>query len=741
MVWLKNFGSVKEVWLNCNIKMNMDQFVSKLRNTVSQVAYQVNSSVSTIIPGNPIHREYETLKLRCTYGCPGFVWAVHDAVKRESASLKASLKDAIGPNMLPAATPNQTSSTDLDNQLTDKTLYSVFVFDKSQLDAVQNKADRERVLEHLKKGITQLTRLRHPSVLVVHHPIEESRSSLAFVAEHVYGNLDSILKEQRSTRIEEKVTKDLVDLSQDLGPKDSDYRNNGCQLDELQIKAGLLQLCDGLKFLHSAKMLHRNLCLENIFVDSNNTWKIAGFDFSCRAQTGPTGNTSSQATENLQIVEYDPVVRNLPTFPSLKTIYNDLPTSILPNWSCTAPEQSNSDQVSFPSDVYSLGILSCALLGQDSDMVDLSYEYGLMSDTYRRGIKFRELADRLSPSYKTSVMKFAAINVDSRPSLDDFENLALFKDYQVQAIRDLDSQFAWDRLRKIDFFNRLRDILPKLSHQVKVNRVAQSLVRELINMDMLPYVLPNILIIAKDCTPTEFKFKIFPHLKAPFRVLEPKSVPLMLLDNLVVLADRSKLCLPDFQTSAFTLIQYLLKSDQQMQEKCLNVLPTVKKFIDDKSMTSMILPEIGNLIKTTLMQTIRVKALDSLGSMVDSMEKGIVERQVLTMVFEIPTKEPEVIVASTSVIKRIVHESKVDLTKELIAIRILPFLIPLTAEKDLNLQQFDALMILIKKLMDRVEREQREVLGRRHQASTQKSSALILDNNTFKGSNHFQLIN
>lgn len=721
--------------------MNMDQFVSKLRNTVSQVAYQVNTSVSTIIPGNPIHREYETLKLRCNYGCPGFVWLVHDAIKRESASLKASLKDAIGPNMLPASTLTQPQPKGDDDQPVDKQLYSVFVFDKTQLDCLQNKSERERVLEHLKKGVTQLTRLRHPSVLIVHHPIEESRSSLAFVTEHVYGNLDSILKQQRSSRVEKRTNKDLVDLSQDLGPKDSDYRNNVCQLDELQVKAGLLQLCDGLKFLHTAKMLHRNLCLENIFVDSNNTWKIAGFDFSCRAQPNEQTNVSPNGANNLQIVEYDPVVHNLPTFPSLKTIYNDLPTSIIPNWSCSAPEQSNSDLVSFPSDIYSLGIISCALLGSDSDMVDLSYEYGLISDTYKRGIKFRELADRLRPDCKTSIMKFASINVDSRPSLDDYENLAIFRDYQVQAIRDLDSQFAWDRLRKIDFFNRLRDILPKLSHQVKVNRVAQSLVKELINMDMLPFVLPNILIIAKDSTPSEFKSKIFPHLRGPFRVLEPQSVPLMLLDNLVVLADRAKLCLSDFQVIAFTLVQYLLKSNHQMVEKSLQILPKVKRFIDDRSMTTMILPEIGNLIRTTLTQSIRVKSLDCLSSMVDTMEKNTVERQVLSIVFEIPTREPEVIVAATSVIKKIVHESKVDLTKELIAIRILPFLVPLAAETDLNLQQFDNLMGLIKKLLDRVDREQREVLGRKHQATAYKSSPLVLGGSDFKGSNHFQLIN
>lgn len=385
-----------------SMNLNVDSFVSKLRNTVSQVAYQVNSSVNTIIPGNLIHREYETLKLRCTHGCPGLTWNIYDAVKRDSVSIKASIKDAIGVNLV----PNQIETSLEDKSNIDKQLYSVFLFDKSQLDRLSNKVDRETALEHIKKGITQLTRLRHPAVLTVHHPIEESRSSLAFVTEHVYGHLDSILKEQRTKRVV-PAKKNLVDLTQDSGPKDSDYQDDSCQLDEVQIKAGLLQICDGLKFLHNdAKMLHRNLCLDNIFVDSNNTWKIAGFDFSCQQLSLANQASLNKANDvGLQIVEFVPKSTNLPTFPSLRTIHPSLPTNIVPNWSCSAPEHSNSDQVSFPSDVYSLGIISCALLGRDMDMIDLSYEYGLISDTYKRGIHFRELSEKLPANIKTSIMK------------------------------------------------------------------------------------------------------------------------------------------------------------------------------------------------------------------------------------------------------------------------------------------------------------------------------------------------
>lgn len=710
----------------------MDSFVSKLRSTVSQVAYQVNTSVNTIIPGNLIHREYETLRFRCTYGNPGLIWSVFDAVKRDSASIKASLKDAIGTNLIPSQVNGDLDEANEQRNINERKLFSVFLFDKNQLDNTP-RSDREAVLEHIKKGVTQLTRLRHPAILTVHHPLEESRSSLAFVTEHVFGHVDSILKEQRGRRVKpnEKQAGNLVDLSQDLGPKDSDYQQGTCQLDEIQIKAGLLQVCDGLKFLHNgAKILHRNLCLENIFVDSNNTWKIAGFEFSCnhtQSQTGPNGSESAATDISLNIVEFTPKQINSPLYPSLRFTCKTNPSVIVPNWSCSAPEHSNCDQVTLSSDVYSLGIVSCALLGKDADLADLSYEYGLMSDTYKRGIRLRELADKLPTNFKSIIMKYAAINAESRPTLDDYQNLAIFADQQVQAIRDLDSQFGWDRLRKIDFFNRLRDILPCLSHQLKINRIAQSLFQDFVDPEMIPYVLPNILIIAKDSTPTEFKTKIFPNLKASFRILEPKSVPNMLLDNLEILGDRARHCLPEFQQTAFTLIKYLLKMDQQMQEKCLLVLPRVKRYVDEKSLSELIVPELKRLQKETTVQCIRVKILECLKDMVDIMSQRMVTHHVLSLLLEMPAQEADVIAATTSLVRMMSNCSNVQLDKELISNKILPLLVPFTTKGDLHLQQFDQLMSLIKQLMDRIEREQRDILSRKSKAAGQKSSALVLN--------------
>lgn len=48
------------------------------------------------------------------------------------------------------------------------------VFEKKVLDRY-SKRDKDIIIDSLKKGVTQLTKLRHPKILSVLHPLEESR--------------------------------------------------------------------------------------------------------------------------------------------------------------------------------------------------------------------------------------------------------------------------------------------------------------------------------------------------------------------------------------------------------------------------------------------------------------------------------------------------------------------------------------------------------------------------------------
>ena len=56
---------------------------------------------------------------------------------------------------------------------------------------------------------------------------------------------------------------------------------------DVEIKYGLLQLSEGLTFLHSsAKMLHRNIGPESIMINEQGAWKICGFEYCLASSSG-----------------------------------------------------------------------------------------------------------------------------------------------------------------------------------------------------------------------------------------------------------------------------------------------------------------------------------------------------------------------------------------------------------------------------------------------------------------------
>ena len=100
---------------------------------------------------------------------------------------------SVSPNSISIAGPWKIY--DAKKKSTGKT-YSVFVFDKKSLDAHANSLGRsggnsfkrtiEEVVERLKKEASSLAKLRHPNILELVEPVEETRGGgLQFVTEAV----------------------------------------------------------------------------------------------------------------------------------------------------------------------------------------------------------------------------------------------------------------------------------------------------------------------------------------------------------------------------------------------------------------------------------------------------------------------------------------------------------------------------------------------------------------------------
>jgi SCY1-like protein 2 len=113
-----------------------------------------------------------------------------------------------------------------------------------------------------------LARLRHPNVLELVEPVEDTRGGgLQFVTEPVTTSLASLLQE-----------KDEQERAGGIGGRSSRYvtedsdgvrRRREIEIDELEIQKGLLQVSKALEFLHeNAGLVHGNLTPESVLINA-----------------------------------------------------------------------------------------------------------------------------------------------------------------------------------------------------------------------------------------------------------------------------------------------------------------------------------------------------------------------------------------------------------------------------------------------------------------------------------------
>ena len=156
---------------------------------------------------------------------------------------------------------------------------SVFVFERKSLEVSTGgfgarssgssmKRVHEEVIARLKKESNLLARLRHPSILELDEPIEDTRNGgLMFATEPVTASLAGLLQDkddqERAGGVAGRPSRFVVEEA------DGQMRRRELEIDELEIQKGLLQVAQGLEFLHeSAGLVHGNLTPEAIYINA-----------------------------------------------------------------------------------------------------------------------------------------------------------------------------------------------------------------------------------------------------------------------------------------------------------------------------------------------------------------------------------------------------------------------------------------------------------------------------------------
>uniref|UniRef100_A0A224X7C4 Protein kinase domain-containing protein n=1 Tax=Panstrongylus lignarius TaxID=156445 RepID=A0A224X7C4_9HEMI len=603
------------------------EVLNRFCNTVSSTVSQLQG----VLPGNPVTREYEVTKHIASAG-PGLLWKIYSGYKKST-----------------------------------KQAASIFVFEKRQVVP----QDRDILVETLKRGVAQLTKLRHPQILVVQHPLEESRDCLAFATEPVFSSLANILGKT------------------DNLPQNNDILN-GYKLFDVEIKYGLMQIGEGLTFLHKdAKIVHHNLCPSSIIINDQGAWKIFGFDFAVQ-------NSSTDSMPIWACQEED--------------CGSSYPHALAhPHQDYLAPECFSNDNKTLgpPSDIYSLGALIYALYNEGRSPFNGDRRLARLKNSE---LNLSKVADGLRQLVKMMLHP----SPELRPDEHEFLKTSFFEDVGVKALNYLDSLFQWDNKQKSHFYKGLPQILGQLPQRVCLYRVVPCLSKEFVNPMMVPFVLPSVFVIAENCNKQEFISHILPHLKAVITIQEPIQVLLIFMQRMELMLKMTPS--EDVKSDVLPLLYRALESDSQdIQELCLSVLPTFAELIEYPAMKNALLPRIKRLCISTSFVSVRVNCLVCIGKLLDYLDKWLVMDEVLPFLPQIPSKEPAVLMGILGIYKLVLNHKKMSMSKEIMAQKVIPFLMPLCVENFLTLNQFNALISVVKEMISKVELEHRVKLEQLHE--------------------------
>jgi SCY1-like protein 2 len=619
---------------------------------------------------------------------------------------------------------------------------SVFVLDRKALEPHTGglsgsrsggsslKRAQEEVLERLKREASSLARLRHPSILELAEPVEEtSKGGLMFATEAVTASLASLLGEkdeqERSGGVGGRGSRFVVE------EQDGTRHRRELEIDELEIQKGLLQLGKGLEFLHeSAGLVHANLTPDAILVNAKGDWKIAGLGF-CGPHETSTAATSLAPIQLFEVLNHDP----------------RLPRGVQLNLDYTSPDFVLDNSLVPSADMFSLGLLILALynsprtspLTTGGSLSSYKRIFSSSASVPTQNNNFLvPTTHPLPPKLKAELLpKLITRRAANRLSAREFQEASYFDNILVSTMRFLDALPAKTPNEKTQFMRGLPRIMPQFPKSVLEKKVLPALLEEMKDRDILALILTNIfaMIKAMPSGKRAFTEKVVPRLREIFLVKPVAGAEkdtsrdaglMVLLENMETAAQN---CAgKEFRDHILPVLLLALESPtHSLVDTALQTLPHVLPVLDFSTIKNDLFPVIANGFAKTSSLAIKIRGLEAFytlcGGTPDGsdddlngigvpdkkassssiiLDKFTVQEKVVPLLKGIKTKEPGVMMAVLRVFKQVGEVADSDY----LAMEVLPLLWQFSLGPLLNLQQFQAFVSLIKALSGKIEREQ-----------------------------------
>ena len=601
-------------------------------------------------------------------------------------------------------------------------------FGSSRSSASSLKKVHDEVIDRLKREASNLARLRHPSILQLAEPVEDTRGGgLMFATEPITASLSGLLAEKNDQ-----------DRSGGSGGRSSRYvvedengnsRSRDVEMDDLEIQKGLLQIAKGLEFLHeSAKLVHGNLTPDAIYVNSKGDWKLAGLAFA-----GPPDTAEGHQT--------------LPTISLSEALYHDprLPRNVQISLDFSSPDFVLDQNVSVSADMYSLGLIAVALYsyphtspieahGNQSTYKKLLGNSTTTPSPSNSFLSTRNLPRELSQTLTRLLARRPAQRLTAR----EFQESEYFDNLLMKTIRFLDAFPAKTPSEKAQFMRGLGRVMPQFPPSVLGKKVLGVVLDEMKDHELLSIILQNVFAILKiiPFRKQAFQERVIPKFRETFLTKSSTSERdagkeaglMIILQNMESIAEHCSA--KEFKDDILPIVLLGMESPTHpLVDASLKSLGMVLPVLDFTTVKHDLFPVVATVVSKTSSLGIKVSGLEALvvlcgghnDSEIDAddelmiqpeakksssantgLDKFTVQEKVVPVLKAIKTKEPAVMMAALGVFRQVGKIADTDF----IAMDVLPTLWSFSLGPLLNLQQFQAFMDLIKTLSTKVETEQ-----------------------------------
>jgi len=552
---------------------------------------------------------------------------------------------------------------------------TVWLLDKAK---ISKRMRTEAFFDLFRKEAREGNTLRHPGVLSIIKPLQESRNELCLVTERVLGSIANLLGDDTNLP---KVPMSIVSH----------------KFSELDIKTGLGGLGETIMFLHrDAKMYHLFVDPATVYVTPKGQWKLFGFYFLKRV------NRSGEIVK----LDWD--------------FTNKSNLAMLPGFPCLSPEIALKGEATEKSDAWSLGRLAYYVqrhksgVRPDSPILEIHEFRGLVNGMRRSGANTHGLPDSL----KKPLQNLLQVEGSARTGIRTFCDSDYFSDVVVKCLRYLEKLLEKEVASRIQFLKKLPQVLDMFDQKTLIQKVLGPLVLQMQDKNMTMYTLPPIMQIADRVEKQVLQQQIWPSLKAYLVMDDPPQLLFLHLKHIKTLL--VKLSQNDIRDHVIPLLcRGLEKPNVSIQGEALRQLTEAaeENLLEFRDLRNKALPKICHIATLTIkgnpkILTLRVTALKTLSKIFKHFDHDVIKDTVMAAVekaIQIEPDQPALIMSALGVYDAIGKHVPVPF----IASNLLPKIIPLTTSNTLNKTQFQLFMKVIRGHLERVEKFQMESINRK----------------------------